>query len=231
LHAHGRSLRGHAILAIGAASGAINGWIVSYLGVQPFMVTFATWAILDGFALFVLPTPGGAVPGQFTSIFVDKILGVPAPYWMLSVLLILWNVVRTSRFGLHLRATGGDEQRAALNGLDVRRVRFLAYVLSGLLSSAAGVYLAAVTSGGDPTLGDSYILASITAVVVGGTVLSGGRGGAGLTVLGALILAALTDIVTAVNLTPNWAIVASSVLLLGMVGLRQFIGRRRRVSL
>jgi ribose/xylose/arabinose/galactoside ABC-type transport system permease subunit len=82
----------------------------------------------------------------------------------------------STRFGLHLRAVGGDEHAARMSGVRVENVKAIAYVLAGLLAALGGMYLTTITASGSPTTGDSYILTSIAAVVIGGVPLSGGRG-------------------------------------------------------
>jgi len=215
------------ILLIGAAIGGFNGLLISYASIQPVMATLASWTAVGGFALLVMPVPGGVVPPGFTALFTTELLGIPVSFLWLGGLILLWRLLYRSRLGLQLRAVGGDDRRAALNGVPVRNIVLMAYTLSGLLAAAAGLYLAATTSGGDATIGYAYLLPSIAAVVVGGTALSGGKGGIGLTVAGAFALSVLADIITALAFAPNVAIVASSALLLVVVGMRQFAERRK----
>lgn len=213
------------ILLIGLVAGAASGSLVAYLGVPPFVATLATWAILNGVALLVMPNPGGAVSPRLNVLFNLYIGGIPSSVIMLMILIGLWYLVRTSRAGLHLRAVGGDLTRAHLNGINANRVLVGAYAGSGLLACAAGLYLASITHGGDPTIGDQFVLPSIIAVVVGGTWF-GGQGGIGQTVIGALIITMMSDIIHTTGLSPNMSIVASSALLLLVVGTRQMAGRR-----
>lgn len=148
------------------------------------------------------------------------------------VVLLLWRVLRASRFGTQIYAVGDDEERARLNGTPVRRVRLAVYALAGLLAAVGGILLAGVTSTGSPTSGDAYILLSISAVVIGGTSLMGGSGGIGLSIMGAFSLILISDIATGLNLDVWVSVAASALLLLVMVAARALFDRRlqRRAS-
>lgn len=217
------------ILLIGVVTGTVTGSLVAVLKVPSFVATLATWAILNGVALLVMPTPGGTVSPRLTALLNGHLLGVPAAVLLLVVILAVWSVYSTSPAGLHLRAVGADAARAALNGIRTNRVIIGAYAGSGVLACAAGVYLAGITAGGDPTIGDQYVLPSIAAVVVGGTWF-GGQGGVGRSAVGALTIVMMADVVGALTLPPNIAIVASSTLLLIVVVTRQVAERRMGAS-
>jgi ribose transport system permease protein len=219
------------VIVLGAVAGTVNGLLIAVLKVQPVVGTLATWSIFDGIALLILPTAGGKPPAVLSDFTLGGIGDFSNSFIILIVLLIAWGALKRTRFGTHLYAVGSDEKRAQLNGVPITRVKVLAYTASGILSIIAGIYLASTTASGDPTIGDPYLLTSIVAVVVGGTSLLGGEGGVGLTVLGALTLTVLTDIITANNLDTSISIVASSVLLLFAVAVRQILQRRRKVRL
>ncbi|WP_131738134.1 ABC transporter permease [Actinomadura roseirufa] len=216
------------IALAGLLLGAVNGVLVACCRIEPLVATLGTWAIYKGLALAILAEPGGEVPPALATAVSSTVAGVPASFVILGLLALSWLALKRSRFGLWLYATGSDEDRAALSGVPVKRVRVAAYALSGLLATLAGVYLAATTQGGDPTLGDGYLLPSITALVVGGTALAGGRGGVMLTVAGAFCLTFLSDIVAALNLPPHVTQLTSALLLLVAVGARSVTGSRER---
>ena len=162
-------------ILIGLCAGLFNGGLVVGLGLPPIIVTLATMSIWQGVALVVLPDPGGAVPSIYQDLFVggfsSPVIGVVS--MLVWILLLAWLL--SSRFGLSLRAIGGDEQAAGMSGIRVRSVKLVAYVLGGLLAALGGMYMATSMASGSPTVGDGYILTSIAAVVIGGVPLTGGR--------------------------------------------------------
>ncbi len=163
-------------LAAGTTLGSANGIIVAKARLQPIIVTLASSSVIAGLALAVLPQPGGRVHTGFARL-VNGSAGVPAP--LLAVLLVttlLWIILNRTRFGRSLYATGGSEQAAYGSGIRVDSVRIAAFMTSGLLSALAGIYISAQIYSGDPLIGSSMSLVSITTAVLGGTSLAGGKG-------------------------------------------------------
>ena len=202
-------------LLVGLTAGAANGFFVVYLRLPPIIATLATMSVWQGVALVILPDPGGSIPAGFqtaiTGLFfiplIELVLFGLAGAWLLS-----------TRFGLHLRAIGGDEQAARMSGVRVIRVKFLAYVLGGLLAAMCGMYLAALTSSGSPTIGDSYILTSISAVVIGGTPLVGGRGNSLGVLMGSLILTLTGSLLYFAQVSSFYQSIIDGLILLSVVG-------------
>jgi ribose transport system permease protein len=213
------------ILLLGAVLGAINGILVTRVKLNPFIVTLATWSIFDGIALNILPTDGGTPPLGFTNWITSTTAGIPSSFVVLAVGVVVWMVWSKTRSGRHLYATGSDEARAIASGVNVDRIRLLAYSLSGTAAAMAGICLALVTSTGSPTSGDGYILPSIEGAVIGGVSLLGGKGGAGLAILGAFVLIFIANITQALNLQPWVSDMASALLLLIVVGVRALLER------
>lgn len=212
-------------LAVGTVLGLVNGLLVAGAGLQPFIATLATWTIFDGIALKIMATDGGAPPASAVELATGTTGAVPNSVLLVAGLLAGWFALRRSRFGHRMVAVGTDRERARLGGTRTRLVLVVAFALSGFLAACAGVLSAGVTASGSPTVGDRYILVSVAAVVIGGTSLLGGRGGIGLTVLAALSLTLIGDIVAAVNLDVWVATAASSGLLLVLVLARGLAGR------
>ena len=199
---------------IGLAAGLSNGLFVARLELPPIIVTLATMSVWQGVALIVLPNPGGSVPTAFqatiTGGFSSPIAGVAGVLlcisggtWLLS-----------TRFGLHLRAVGGDEHAARMSGVRVENVKAVAYVLAAL----SGMYLTTVTASGSPTAGDGYILTSIAAVVIGGVPLSGGRGTPVGVAMGALILTITGSLLYFADISSFYQSVIDGLILLAVVG-------------
>lgn len=203
-----------AILALGFAIGGLNGLLISVLKLQPFLVTLATWSILNGIAMVILPTDGGSVPGWWLGLAYFQILGFSSPVWMLVALVLFWWWFRATRLGITIQATGSNEKSAFLSGVSVTRVNVATYGLSGLFAAGAALYLTTQTGAGSPTIGRDYILPSVAAAVIGGVSLFGGRGHLAGTLVGAFILTLIGNLVFVLKMSSYWQPVASGVILL-----------------
>jgi ribose transport system permease protein len=202
------------ILAIGFAVGMLNGLLISALQLQPFLITLATWSILSGAALMVLPTDGGYLPEFWSAFGGAEFLGLSTPVWMLIMLILFWIWFRNTRIGVSIKATGSNERSAFLSGVSLTRVNIFTYGLSGLFAAAAALYLTTQTSAGSPTIGKDYILPSVAAAVIGGVSLFGGRGALLGTVIGAFILTIIGNLVFVLQISSFWQPVTSGVILL-----------------
>lgn len=188
------------ILAGGALLGLVNGVLVAVGRLQPIVVTIATLSIYQGLAIMVLPQPGGAVPTGYTNALVDG----SAPWALLYVVLfaLMWMALRRSGLGVAIFAVGNDPAAAAAYGVPVARTCMLAYVLSGVASAAAGLFLAASATAGDATTGNGYTLSSIVAVVLGGVSLFGGRGSGIGAIAGAFLTTMIVNILFFAQIDP-----------------------------
>ena len=202
------------ILLIGTGAGALNGVLISVLRLQPFLVTLATWSILSGVALLILPTDGGSLPGGWMAMGNGTFIGFCFAAWMLVVLAIFWLWFRASQVGILIKAAGSSERSAYLSGAPIVWINAATYGLSGLFAALAGLYLTTQTGTGSPTVGKDYILASVAAAVIGGTGLFGGRGGLAGTVIGAFILTIIGNLVFVLDVSSYWQPIASGVILL-----------------
>jgi ribose transport system permease protein len=209
-------------LLLGGVVGMLNGLIVTRLRLQPFIVTFASWSILSGIALWILPLDGGEIPNGYISFFNREFLGLGVAVWMIVLLGIFAAWFRRSRLGTSIRAIGSDRSAAFLAGARVDRTTVAAYVLSGLFAAAAGLLLTAQTATGSPGAGEPYVLESIAVVVIGGTYLAGGRGAIGGTIVAAYILVVITNVVFVLSLPPAWSPLIVGVLLIVSVGASSF---------
>lgn len=179
----------------GALCGIFNGVLISGLRFQPIVTTFATGIIFGGLALWVLPTAGLPVPAEFWRTYSSAVLGVPFVVWVFALALVVIAVIGRRAFFKHLSATGGQRTAAFQTGLKTGQIRIMAYTLSGLFAAAAALCLTGETASGDPLMGRALALASISAVVLGGTALAGGSGSAFGSVLGALVLGMIGNVI------------------------------------
>lgn len=217
------------ILVVGALLGLVNGALVAIGRLQPIVVTIATLSIYQGLAIMILPQPGGAIPPAFSSILVNS--GAPWALVYCGAFALLWMVLRRSRLGVSIYAVGNDPASASANGISVVRTRLIAYVLSGVASAAAGLFLAASATAGDATAGNSYTLTSIVAVVLGGVSLFGGRGSGIGAIAGALLTTMIVNILFFSHVDPLYQSFYEGLFLVVAVVLTMAIGRlvkRRR---
>ncbi|PXY29274.1 ATPase [Prauserella sp. PE36] len=217
---------GIAVLA-GAISGAVAGILVGRIGVQPIIATLGIMvagrglANLFGGEIKSIRDPGVVALGS------GSVLGIP--YVVLiaaAVAALVWFLVRRSTYGRQLVAIGGNKRAAELAGLPVRRVLVTTYVLCGLLAALAGVLLAARSQASDPTkVGLLVELSAITAVVIGGTPLSGGQVRIAGTIAGALLMQLITATLIFHDIPDSTAQIAQAVIVVAAVYVQ--LGRRR----
>ena len=205
------------IVLLGAFVGLANGVLITVLKLQPFLVTLATWSILSGAALLILPTDGGNLPSKWMAFGTANWFGLSSSVWLLIVLLVFWLWFRRTRLGIAIRATGSNERSAFLSGVSPLFVNVATYALSGLFAALAALYLTTQTGSGLPTIGKDYILPSVAAAVIGGISLFGGRGGLLGTIIGAYILTIIGNLVFVLSISSYWQPIVSGVILLASV--------------
>ncbi len=203
----------------GALAGALNGLCVALLRLQPIVTTYAMSFVFAGLALLVLPRPGGQLPRALTSFYRSTPLGLPVAVYAIVMLLLLWALVRSSRFGQYLFATGSRADAAYTSGVPVSLVRFSTYVAAGFFSALAALALTLGIGSGNPRIGDAMTLDSIVAVVLGGTRLSGGQGGVAGAILGVAILGIIRNLISFANV-PTWyqTLVNATIIVLALAG-------------
>ena len=191
---------------VGAALGAVNGLAITLLGLPPFIATLGMLSIARG--LTELWTGGYPITGlgeQFGRLGTGHFVGIPVPTCIVIVLVVVFAIVtRKTKFGRHLYAVGGAEQAARLSGVNVNRVKMIAYVCAGALAGVAGLLLTARLDSATPTAGETFELDSIAAVVIVGASLSGGRGSILGAVLGCLIIGILNNGLVLLGVSPFW---------------------------
>jgi len=204
----GRMLGGLALgLLVGTLAGAVNGFCVAYLRLQPIIATFATAFVWGGLALWVLPQPGGSVPNTLQELVRVYFL-IPFSLWVILAVVLVWVWFLGTRAAKALYAVGGNPQAAFTSGLNVEWTKLLSYATAGFLTGLGAFFLVADIATGDPLIGGPLTLASVVAVVIGGTRLSGGAGGIVGSIMGAVVYYLLKNVVALsvfnLNLTPQW---------------------------
>jgi ribose transport system permease protein len=215
-----------AVLAVGVLCGALNGAIVIYGRLQPIVATIATGAIFYGIALLLRPFPGGSVNEDLADALTGKLFGfLPVSMVALAAVVVLvWIPFSRSVYGRAAYAAGSSEVAAYMSGVPIRRGKFLAYALAGLLAAIGGLFLTFFTYTGEAALasGNAYTLFSIAAVVLGGVSLFGGRGSAIGAIFGALAFRTIGDLLFVFDLDPLWQPLFQGVILLVAVSLGAF---------
>lgn len=226
-------------LAAGLAVGLINGLIITKLKIQPFIATLATMLAAYGTGLLLAGNQSVSVSydSGFTIIGQDDFLGFPIPAWIaLAIYIVGWLALERHPVGRRILAIGDGETTAELMGLKVERTLMGVYITSGLLAGMAGVILASQFGAGQPTEGVGWELFAIAAVVVGGTLLTGGVGSIGATLAGALLLAMVFNILNFENglgwisLSAYWQSVIRGLFLLAVVILQAKLAGNRKTA-
>ena len=203
-------------VGVGMLAGAFNGAFIAGLRMQPIVVTLSTMFILQGVTLLVMDKPGGAVPPALAELLLGDAVPnlLPRPLVLIGLLLLAWAWLKRTRFGMAMYAVGSDADAARAAGVSTRFVQFMVYLLAGGCYGLAGVFVSAQTGSGDPLIGAPLLLQMFAAVVVGGTVLGGGRGGLLGTVLGAYILMLVVNILLVLNVSAFYSTITEGVILL-----------------
>lgn len=207
-------------LAIGTVCGTANGFFISHCGIPPFIATLGTMTLLRGCVLIY--TKGSPIPVKsevYKFIGKGSVIGVPVPVIILILLFLAAHYILTQTpFGRSIYAVGGNREAARLSGISVKRTEWTAYIMNGLLSGIAAVVLTARLGSAQSTSGQGIEMDAIAAVILGGTSLSGGTGFVLPTVVGAMIMGIIDNILTLMNVNPHaTSIVKGSVVLIAVL--------------
>jgi ribose transport system permease protein len=194
------------LAAIAAATlmGLVNGIVQTTLRIPSFMTTLGVWFIGLGISVYMLG--GSAIrltDGSIRALALSRFLDLPLAVWVAAGAFVLAVVIQShTRLGRHIMAVGGGEDIAELSGISPRRVRIAAFALAGFFFGIAGVLAAAQLGQSNATIGDGRLFAAVTAVVVGGTALTGGEGGVWNTLVGVLIVTVLANGMILLGISP-----------------------------
>ena len=210
-----------ATLALGSAIGAFNGFMIIWRGAAPFVVTLAMMAIASGAALTVSGgKPIGGIQGTYAWLGAGFVGPLPVPALiMLGVFVLGGLVLRYTPYGREVYAVGGNEEASRLSGIAVNRVKVITYAISGFLSALGGIVFSARVTVGDPWAGRGLELDAIAAVVIGGTSLFGGVGTMWGSLLGALIITMINNLLNLLNVSPYMQGLAKGIIILAAITL------------
>jgi ribose transport system permease protein len=217
------------MLIAGAAGGLLNGFTVGYLGFPAFIVTLATmWLFRGGAYVFTNGQAVTGLPRDFRILATGDIAGIP---YIVLLMIVVYTVchlaLSSTTFGRQVYAVGDNKEAARLSGVNVKRITAAVFVISGLLAALGGVVLTSRLFSGQPVAGITFELSAIAAVVIGGTSLSGGKGGILGTLVGAIFIATLLNGLVILNVASFWQQLIMGLVVLAAVGIDQY---RKRLA-
>ena len=219
-------------IACGLVWGAVNGLFICGLELPPFIVTLATSQIIRG--IIYVATKGFPLTGipAWITVVGQGSLGGLVPYptiIMVILIIILAFMLKNSSFGRHIYAVGGNESAARIVGIRTNRTKTWVYALSGVISGLAGVLMVLRMGASQVNIGETWVMPSITAAVLGGTSMAGGVGGVGGTLIGGLLMGAISFSINLLGIDSYWDNVVTGLVVLAAVSL-DAITKKRRAS-
>ena len=221
-------------LLIGVGLGGINAVLCSLLKLPVIIVTLGTLSVFRGLALVI--NGGGFLYGlprehPFFVVLGSAPFGIPLVVWVfVAATAVLTVVYRLSRYGFLVRAIGSNRRAAEMSGIPIDRIRLWTLMLTGGLCGLSGMMTLAFFSTADPNLGTAYELLAITAAIIGGTALSGGRGTVVGAMLGSLVIAVISSGIVQFGVSANWSVLVTGVMIIAAVGLDAAVRRRQAQS-
>ena len=206
-------------LLAGLAAGAVNGIIIAYGDVPPFITTLGMMTSLRGVALlYNNGRPIIDLSDEYTQIGGGMLGGVPYPVIIFIVVIAVGAVfLKFSKFGRHVYAVGGNEQSAKVSGINVKRIKMSVYIIAGFVSALSGIIISSRVMSGSPAAGEGYEMDAITACVIGGASLSGGEGSVISTVIGALIVGVVNNGLDLLKVSSYWQQIVKGIIIIAAV--------------
>ncbi|MGD8195394.1 ATP-binding cassette domain-containing protein [Herbiconiux sp. P18] len=216
------------MFVLAVATGLINGSLIRFGKFTAIAATLTLYIALQGLSFLLRDSPGGYIAGSFTALVTTRVGPVPLVFVLLVVVTVLLELLlRKRKWGWRLRATGSDEEAARRIGVNIDRTVVFAYVATSVLAFLGAIVLMTQIGVGDPAQGVSYTLTSITAVVLGGTSLLGGRGTFVGSLFGSILLIQVLNATTFLGLSQMWQYIFQGVLIL-IAAVFYSVARRRR---
>jgi len=215
-------------LVVGLAMGAINGALISYVSIPPFIVTLGMLSLASGLVLGLTKGwPITNIPAGFLPVAQGAFLRLPIPVWIAAGLAVIAHVVLTyTAFGRRTYAIGGNEQATFLSGINVKRIKFALYMLSSLGAAIAGIILVARFNSAQADTGRGWELDAIAAAVIGGTSLAGGAGSILGVVIGACIMGVIKNGLVLMRVSSYWQTAIIGIIIVLAAGLDRLKAKR-----
>ncbi|MCR9237022.1 MAG: ABC transporter permease [Alphaproteobacteria bacterium] len=205
-----------AALGVGILCGLFNGVLVAYAGLQPFIVTLGGLSLYRALALiYTGGNPVFGIPPEFRALTNGTLLGIPNPVIIVAIIaLLLWILLNKTPLGEYILAVGGNEEAARIAGVPVAKTKVATFVISGSLASIAAMILVGRLGAAEPTIGNLWELDAIAAAAIGGASLMGGKGSIVGTLIGAIILGALRNGLTLMNVQAFYQLLATGIIII-----------------
>jgi ribose transport system permease protein len=203
-------------ISVGVVCGLMNGILVAYVGLQPFIVTLGTLSTYRAIALiYTGGNPVLGIPQGFRSIFNGSVIGIPNSVIIVTCVAIAsWVLLKKTPIGEYLLAVGGNEEASYVAGVPIARTKITAYAISGALAALASLILIGRLGAAEPILGNLWELDAIAAAAIGGASLMGGKGSIVGTILGAIILGSMRNGLTLMNVQAFYQLLATGLIIL-----------------
>lgn len=207
-------------LVVGCLVGLTNGFLITKVKINPFIVTLATGEIFGGF-IYVI-TQGWAIqniPESVLGLGRGSIAGIPIPVWIMIIVgFTLALVMKFTPFGRYIYAIGGNMNAAKLVGIKVDKVKVLVYVIADALAAMAGILITCRLGAAQPTVGLNWVMPSVTAAILGGTSMSGGQGNIAGTIIGAALMGVISNAIVLLSVSPYWEkVITGCVVLIAVI--------------
>jgi ribose/xylose/arabinose/galactoside ABC-type transport system permease subunit len=210
------------LLVLSIFIGLLNSFLISKLHLHPFIATFGMMTIIQGITFLITTKPVGRITKSFKYFAKGNLGYIPFGFLILILLTIIaYIILRYTRFGRSVYAVGGDQEVARLSGINITAVLMAVYALAGLSAGITGLYLTSRLGVGSPIVGTSFSFDSITAVVLGGTSLSGGRGSIIGTLIGVFLLILINNGLNLLQVESYWQYVIKAIILVLAVALQK----------
>jgi ribose/xylose/arabinose/galactoside ABC-type transport system permease subunit len=216
-------------LAFAALGGLLNGFIVAKVRVNALITTLATMGVFKGVAMLIGGPGITFLPESFSRIGQGSFLGLQAPVWLAALLALAAHyALAHTRFFRQYYYIGNNSKAAHLSGINVERMQVVAFMITGIIAGVAGIMYAARIATASASIGDGAELKAITAVILGGASLQGGRGTIWGTLLGVFFVALLKNVLLIVNVRPEWQDIALGAVLVLAVAMDSVMNRNRK---
>jgi len=193
------------VLFVALLIGFLNGFVITRTGVHPLIVTVGMMSVVQGAVLVYTKAPSGSIPASFGFLAWGTVGSLPFPIFYLAAAAVVGIIVlRRTAFGRYVYATGGNEEVSRLSGIKTDRVKILVYMICSFTAALTGLFLASRMGMGDPLAGERYMLDSIVPVLIGGTSLTGGKGGLAGTLAGVFIITILSNALNLLDVSSYW---------------------------
>jgi ribose transport system permease protein len=220
------------VLIIAVVIGTVNGFGITKLRIDPFVMTLCMMFFLTGVNLIIRPSPGGYIPDEYKKFLLYQVSDFPLTAFLILVLTaaVGYIILKKRKFGREIYALGGDPEYARMSGINTDLTRIKVYIVSAVAAALGGLFLAARIGSGNAEAGASYLFDSFTTVFMGGTLVTGGVGGYGGTLGSALIISSVGRILQFLGINIWYHFIVKGVLLASVAGIQlYFVSKARRV--